>query len=73
MKRPVNPVDLLPRYTSVGALTKRIVELRPDLGIAEIIAIVRQSTVRRPAGEGRWVESVDESQALELARAGLKR
>jgi hypothetical protein len=49
---------------SVGSLIKKITAINPDLGVQEIIQLVRQAT--RPDG------SIDEALALELAQ-GLEK
>jgi hypothetical protein len=57
---------------SVGSITKRILEINPNLGTAAIIGLVRQAI--KPigvAGEFSSAEMIDEELALELARATL--
>jgi hypothetical protein len=47
--------------------------INPDLGVPEIIALVRQATESRKdwAGDCDTLESVDEEKALQLARETL--
>ncbi len=61
------------RAPSVGGLVKKIMEINPELGTAEVIAIIRKATQTRGGGsfgDGLGtLEVVDEAVALELARA----
>ncbi len=61
---------------SVGSVTKKIVEINPDLTVQQIIGVIRQSTLRQTqpeeAGEFASIDVIDEPRALELARATLK-
>jgi hypothetical protein len=58
---------------SVGAVTKKIVEINPRLTTHEIIKLIRQAI--RPlgdaAGEFSSAEMIDEAKAIELARQTL--
>jgi hypothetical protein len=59
------------RPTSVGSLVKKITAINPALGVPEIIAIVREATIKKPEGSYEFgtSEVIDEKLALELARA----
>lgn len=61
----------LHRTPSAGTIIKKIVEINPELGVAEIGALIRAASSRRggPALEYSDVEVIDEGKALELARA----
>ena len=59
----MNPQNLL-SAPSVGSLVKKILAVNPDLGVEEIIALVRKAT-RVEAS----IQTIDESLALELAKA----
>jgi hypothetical protein len=61
--------EIVHRAPSVGSITKRILEINPNLGTAEIIGLVRQAI--KPigvAGEFSSAEMIDEELALRLAR-----
>lgn len=55
-------------FTSVGSLTKKIMLINPDLGVHEIIWLIRQATGTHGVSNA---EMVDEGLALELAKATL--
>jgi hypothetical protein len=61
------------RAPSVGAIIKKCLAINPRLSAPELIEIIRRSA--RPLGErsGEFaeVETVDETHALELARASV--
>ena len=67
----INP--LIHRSPSVGSLTKKIMAINPDLGVQDIIWIIRESTRAqgKEGGEYALAEIVDEQQALDLAKATL--
>lgn len=64
---------LIHRAPSVGSLTKKILAINPDLGVGDIVHIVRECTIRRgpEADEFGNSEVIDEDRALEMARATL--
>jgi hypothetical protein len=65
---------LLHRPASVGSLVKKIMAINPDLGVPDIIEIVREATRREKDGSGFGSSDVvDEKKALELARARAPR
>jgi hypothetical protein len=58
---------------SVGSITKRILEINPDLNTMQVVGLVRQAI--KPigiAGEFSSAEMIDEELALRLARATVK-
>ena len=61
---------LLHRAPSVGSVTKRIITLYPDLSGNEVIEIIKKSmhNLGQRAGEFSAAETIDEAQALALAR-----
>ena len=63
------------RAPTIGSLVKKIVEINPDLGVDEIVALIRGSMKPRggPALDFASAEVVDEQRALELAKATLLR
>lgn len=65
--------SFLHRSPSVGSITKKIMEINPELSGQEIIRIIRASveTQGRDAGEFAGIEMIDESRALALAKATL--
>jgi hypothetical protein len=65
---------LLHKTSSIGGIVKKIMAINPELGTAEIIALVRKATHTRgkEAGEYASLEIVDETLALELARQTLR-
>jgi hypothetical protein len=65
----------LHRAPSVGRVVKRMLDINPALGTPQLIELIRQATlVRGPGGLGfAEVETVDEEEALRLARATLDR
>ena len=62
------------RAPSVGSVTKKIMDINPNLTVSEVIGLVRQAI--RPqgsvAGEFASAEVIDEKAALELARATIQ-
>jgi hypothetical protein len=62
------------RAPSAGALIKKILEINPEMGTHEMIAIVRQCTRSRggSASDFASAEVIDEEKALRLARESLK-
>lgn len=62
------------RAPSVGSITKKIIDINPDLSAKAVMEIVRRSIdpLGGFAGEFSSAEVVDEARALELARATLK-
>jgi hypothetical protein len=58
---------------SVGHITKKILAINPDLGVNDIVALLRSCTYRQgiPGTDFGALEAVDEAKALELARATL--
>jgi hypothetical protein len=57
---------------SVGSITKRILEINPNLSTSDIIGMIRQTI--KPigvAGEFSSAEMIDEELALKLARQTL--
>lgn len=63
----------LHKAPSVGAVVNRILAINPELGAADVMAIVREATSRRGAEAGDFAsaEVIDEPRALELARATI--
>lgn len=60
--------NILHRSPSVGAIVKKIMTVNPDLGVPEIIAIIRKATIKKQiAGDFSSSETVDEKLALDLA------
>ncbi|MCM2277240.1 MAG: hypothetical protein NDJ89_04135 [Oligoflexia bacterium] len=64
---------LLHRAPSVGKIVKKIVEINPQLTTQAVIEIVRRSTRVQGGTESEFAraEIIDETRALELARATL--
>ena len=62
------------RAPSVGSITKKIIEINPNLSAHAIMDIVRRSIdpLGGLAGDFNSAEIVDEDRALELARESLK-
>ncbi len=62
------------RAPSVGAITKKIIAINPNLSAHAIMDIVRRSIdpLGGLAGEFSSAEVLDEDRALELARESLK-
>jgi hypothetical protein len=71
----VNIKPLLHRAPSVGSLTKKLLEINPELSTGEIIEIVRKSSSQLGKGSGDFAsaEVVDEERAIALALATLKK
>jgi hypothetical protein len=67
--------NLLHRNASVGSLIKKILAINPELGVQEIIGLIRESTRIQNGmlGEYDSTELINEDQALELAKATSKR
>lgn len=65
---------LLHRAPSVGGITKKIMEINPNLGVKEIMDIVRRSVdpMGGLAGDFNSAEVLDEDRALQLARESLQ-
>jgi hypothetical protein len=65
---------LILRAPSVGGLIKKITEINPELGVQEISQIIRQATRTQSTSAEDYaaLETVDEKEALELARLTLK-
>ena len=59
---------------SVGSLVKKIIMINPDLGVEEIIRMVKQSIEIRVSGDAEFggTEIIDEEKALRLARETTK-
>lgn len=60
------------RAPSAGAVIKKILEINPEMGTHEMIALVRACTSSR-GGVGQFAsaEVIDEEKALRLARASV--
>ena len=67
------PIDQIQKHVSVGSVTKKIIAINPNLTAHQVIQIIRSATRTRGAlaGDFASAEHVDETQALELARATL--
>lgn len=65
---------LVHRSPSVGGLIKKILAINPDLGVQEIVDLVRRATKIQGDVENVYAskEVVDENLALELAKQTLK-
>lgn len=67
---------LIYRTPSVGSIVKKVLAINPDLNVHQTIEIIRQSVQSQTqdilAEEFLSAEVVNESIALELARATLK-
>lgn len=63
----------LHKAPSVGAVVNQILAINPELGVADVMAIIRQATTRRGAEAGDFAstEVIDVPRALELARAAI--
>jgi hypothetical protein len=66
--------NLIHRSPSVGGLVKKIMDINPELGIQEIVQLIRMATRSqgKMAGDYEAMEIVDEKQALALAQSTLK-
>ena len=64
---------LILRAPSVGGLIKKITEINPELGVQEISQIIRKATRTQltDADDYAALETVDEKEALEMARRTL--
>ena len=63
----------LHRSPSAGSIIKKIHEINPELGTAQIIEIMRSATRLQGGNRGDFasIDVVDEARALELARETL--
>ncbi|MGZ3689596.1 MAG: hypothetical protein ACXWPM_06955 [Bdellovibrionota bacterium] len=66
---------LIHKSPSVGSVIKKVLAVNPDLGVTEIIELIKQSIAPQgdEAGEFATSEVVDEEKALRLARETLSR
>jgi hypothetical protein len=66
---------VLHRAPSAGAVIKKILDIHPDMGTHEMIALMRQCSRRRgaTANEFASAEIIDEEKALRLARESVAR
>jgi hypothetical protein len=62
------------RTPSVGKITKDILAINPDLGVNDIVSLLRSCTYRKGVEGSDFgaLEAVDEAMALELARATVR-
>lgn len=67
---------LIYRTPSVGKIVKKVLAINPDLNVHQTIEIIRQSiqsqTQNNLAEEFLSVDIINETRALDLARATLK-
>jgi hypothetical protein len=60
---------------TVGSVSRKVMELNPDLGVQDIIYIIKQSVVSESGIKDGFTktEVIDEHRALALARMTLKK
>lgn len=58
---------------TVGSVSKKVIEINPNLSAQEIIFIIRQSVLYEYAIKDGFTKSevIDEAKALDMARASL--
>jgi hypothetical protein len=66
--------SLFHRTPSVGRVVKKLIAINPDLGVSELIEIVRTSIITQGerAGEFAASEVIDEAKAMRIAKERMK-
>ncbi len=62
-------ISSLRNTATVGHVSRKILELNPELGVQEVIFIIKQSVIRESEIEGSFTktEYIDEAKALQMA------